>query len=403
MEAEKIVQQLFTVILKQFVFIGLTIISVHILGTANAQTSIYQPNYLYSEIDSVTKNKIFTSLDTLFSQIERGKISESIISKDNSALSISTMQSFAGMEASQKDSIDNFYKKQLINLYPISANKFWVSIAFIGSKDNEPSILKNIINLIATNTNGNITFSIPLNYLTKEWKTKAVGNITYFFRGKINLERAANFNEKNTKIAASLELQPEKLNFYLCNNYQEILQLLGYEYDAELNGKTRDGYGVDSKTIFSIMGNEDFSHDVFHFYSDKIRGDIKRNRTVEEGIGYSWANAYYTNTNGEMIEQKELIQELKKYLNTNPKASLLELFNNDTKIFSHLPPEISVKSTISSLLCDYVKSKNGVDGIKALIKCGSGDNNFFKALNDLVSINQTNFDTEAIKLLENYK
>jgi hypothetical protein len=30
--------------------------------------------------------------------------------------------------------------------------------------------------------------------------------------------------------------------------------------------------------------------------------EIKPNRTVEEGIAYSWGNAYYTKTNGEMIE-----------------------------------------------------------------------------------------------------
>jgi hypothetical protein len=387
--------------LKQFILIILSGIS--IFKPAYSQTNIYKPAYLNCEIDSPQKIKIYASLDTLFSQIAKGKISETIISKENSALSISILQSLAGIEKSNTDSIADFYKKQLINIYPVTTNEFWISLALIGSKNNEPPVLKSIINVVATNAINNITFSIPLNYLTQTWRTQIVGNITYHFRDAINFKRAEIFNDKNTKIAKALGLQPEKLNFYLCGNYQEILQMLGLEYDSESNGETRDGYGVDSKTIFSIMGNEDFSHDIFHYYSAKIRGDIKRNKTVEEGFAYTWGNAYYTNNNGEMIVQKELVHDLKNYLKANPKISLLDLFNKDSKIFSDLPPEISVKSTIAGLLCEQVESKKGKDGIIALIKCEKGDDNFFKTLNDLISINQTNFDTEVTELLVNYK
>lgn len=380
----------------------LLILSVWTVGTINAQSLILKPTYLNCKTDSSTKSKIFTSLDTLFNQIKTGKINPSLIYKENAELSISTIKSFAGIEANKKDSISNFYKKQMINLYPISANEYWISLAFIGFKNNEIPILKNIINLIATNVDNNIVFSIPTKYLTKTWKTKVVGDITYFYRDNINIDRAKKFNNKNTEIANKLGLKPERLNFYMCNNYQEISQLLGYEYDMESNGKTRDGYGVISKTIFSIMNNEDFSHDIFHFYSAKIRGGIKRNSTTEEGIAYSWGNAYYTKADGEMIEQKELIHYLKSYLKENPKTSLLELFNKNTKIFNQLAPEISVKSTISSLLCDEVERKKGTDGIKELIKCGRGDDIFFKVLNDLIAINQTNFDVEVMKLVEQY-
>lgn len=282
----------------------LFIFALLVVGTTNAQSLIFKPYYLKSELDSSTKSKILTSLDTLFSQIKSGKIKEALINKDNTELNMLTMQTFAGIEESKKDSITNFYKKQLINIYPISNNEVWISLAFIGEEDNKVPILQNIINLIATHTNNNVVFSIPIKYLTKSWKTKIVGNITYFFRNRINTERAAKFNAKNTIIANKLGLQPEKFNFYLCNNYQEILQLLGYEYDAESNGKTKEGFGVDASNIFSIMNNEDFSHDLFHYYSSKIRGDLKRNRTVEEGIAYSWGNAYYTNANGELLSKK---------------------------------------------------------------------------------------------------
>jgi len=380
----------------------LTALCLLMVGVINAQSQILKPAFLNCKTDSSTKSKIFTSLDTLFNQIKNGKIDLALIYKENAELCISTFKSFSGIEESKKDSIADFYKEQLINIYPISANEYWISIAFIGSKNNEDPVLKNIINLIAVNVDNNIAFSLPTRYLTKTWKTKFVGDITYFYRGKINIGRAKRFNNKNTEIANRLGLKPERLSFYMCDNYQEIIRLLGCEYDIESNGETRDGFGVVAKTIFSIMNNEDFSHDIFHFYSAKIRGDIMRNRTAEEGIAYSWGNAYYTKADGEMIEQKELIHNLKIYLNENPYASLLDLFNKNTKIFNHLASEISVKSTISSLLCDEVERQKGIDGIKALIKCGRGDDNYFKTVNDLIAINQTNFDTEVMRLIVRY-
>ena len=371
------------------------------LTNANAQSYILKPSHLTYQMDSLTKKTILTSLDTLFFQIKNNIIDSILIGKGRNDFNV--LNSLAGIETYKKDSLPDFYKKQLINFYPISTNEYWISLAYIGVQVNGVPILKNIINLVATKTGNNISFSLPLDFLTKSWKSKVVGNVTYYFRDKINLQRAKAFDIKNTTIASKLGLKPEKLQFYMCNNYQEISQLLGYEYDLESNGKTRDGYGVDNNTIFSTMNNEDFSHDVFHFYSGKMRNGIKGNRTVEEGIAYSWGNAYYTNPNGEMIEQKELIGFLKNYVKGNPSENVFQLFSKDPKIFNAIAPELSVKSAISSLLCDEVERQKGLVGISELIKCRRGDDAFFKTLNSLVSINIANFETEVKKLILAYR
>ena len=96
------------------------------------------------------------------------------------------------------------------------------------------------------------------------------------------------------------------------------IHLLGFGYSLYSNGKYRDGYGVDTKTIFAVMNNEDFSHDMFHYYSGQINKRENRNWITEEGIAYAWGNAYYTDKNGEMISNKRLITELKDYLAKNP-------------------------------------------------------------------------------------
>ena len=387
--------------MKNKIAIALLILFSWSFNEVNAQTSIFRPSYLNYPQDSVVKKTILNSLEILFSQIKNNTIDTLLIGKGRSDFNV--LKSLAGLEENKKDSIPDFYKKQLINFYQISTNEYWISLAYIGVKNGESPILKNIINVVATNTDGNIMFSLPLNHLTKTWKSKVVGNITYHFRDKINLQNAKLFNEKNTQIATKLGLFPEKMDFYMCDNYQEISQLLGYEYDLESNGKTRDGYGVDGNNIFSIMNNEDFSHDVFHFYSGKLRNQKKGNRTVEEGIAYGWGNAYYTDKNEKMIEQRELIGFLKNYLKENPTISLFQLFSKDPKILNSIAPEVSIKSAIASLLCDEVERKKGIEGIKELIMCGRGDVVFFETLNKLVAINQTNFDIEVKKLVLAYQ
>jgi len=378
------------------------ILSLFVLS-AHAQSVLLKPDYLNYDIDSTTKNKILTSLDTLFAQIKRNKIHPSLIDKDNAWLTTRMVEYLSGKELNKKLNITDFYKKELINLYPISSSEYWITVAYVGCDVDKPPVIRLIVNLVAKQSENQIVFSTPLRYLTKSWKTEIIGNITYYTKDRINRERANMFDKRNTKFATIFGSKPEKLNFYLCTNFQEILQLQGNEYVMNLNGMINDGYGVFNNTIFGVMGNEDFSHDLFHHYTEKFRGDVKINLPVEEGIAYSWGNAFYANKSGEMIGQKELVEELRKYLTGNPKTNMLDLYHNNPKIFKNYPPKVTVKSTICSLLSDEVERVKGMEGIKALIKCGPGDDNFFKKLNEIVSIDQTNFDKEVRRLIREYR
>ena len=64
------------------------------LGKLNAQSLISKPTYLKFEMDSLTKSKILTSLDTLFFQIKRLKIEESLINNDNFELILLRLNRF---------------------------------------------------------------------------------------------------------------------------------------------------------------------------------------------------------------------------------------------------------------------------------------------------------------------
>ena len=367
----------------------------------SASAQVFTPAYLRISLDDSTKNHLLEKLDTLIAQAKRGQRPAALVSVKDSAFSMDMFASLQTIGDNTTDSIPGFYKPSLINVYAVSPTEYLLSLAFAGIKDGRP-VIKAVMQMLATIDSGNITFATPLTYYTRNWHTKQVGNVTYHYVDRINLKTAALFNEKNTRMAQKLQLPVDTLDFYLCDNYQEILPLLGFSYSQSSNGRTRDGYGVVSGKIFSVMHSEDFSHDLLHEYVYMIRTNT-RNRPAEEGLAYTWGNAYYTDAQGESISQHTLVMALKAYLAAHPGASLLELFNKDPKIFDALAKEVSVKTTIASVICDDIEKQKGVEGIKALVNCGAGDDNYFAVIDKLTGVNKTNFNDRVGALLQAYK
>ena len=376
---------------------GLFVFLIFILKAwlVSAQTPIVKSVELHTIIPAPTQLTLLNALDTLMLHIGKGTLESTELNPVGFALTTSIFHDLKSIANDEKGR--HYYNPRLLNLYPVTANQYFISLVFIRD-DAANNSIRAIINLMAAVDSSGVKFSIPLYYLTRNWKTAKTGNITYHYPDNINILRAKGFDKANTRIALKLGLKPEQFDFYLCNNYQEILPLLGYEYDQESAGMVSDGYGVDAHTIFSIMHNEDFSHDTFHYYAAKIRKNA-RNSAAEEGIAYSWGNAYYTDEHGEMITQKQLGPKLKEYLVQHPQASLLELFSKNPMI---LTGQLKVRSLIASLICDEVERKQGIIGIKELINCGRGDDNYFIVVNKFTGINTSNFNERVAALLENY-
>lgn len=370
--------------------------------SAIAQETILKPQFPTSAIDSITYLNFNNSLESFFHEIGQGKINEKWLTPQKGEFTKTVLQEIVNYEI-KKDSLNaKIQDKQLINLYPISTDKYFTTISYISYNRESDPMLVYIINIIATEKNNEFTFSIPIDYLTRYWKVETIGNITYHFREEIDKERAALFNSKNSLIAGKLGLKPERLDFYMCDDFQEISALMGYGYSVYSKGIYRDGYGVDAKTIFSIMNNEDFSHDIFHYYSGQINQLADRNGIAEEGIAYLWGNAYYTDHDGEMITHGRLMGELKKYMSAHPNTDLFHLFENNDKIFNDIAPEISVSSIISGMIANEIEQEKGMVGILKLINAGRKDRmeNYLRVTNELLGINKDNFNEKVTQLLE---
>ena len=387
--------------------IGLTLLCVvplfiSVIFTQNLECS----NELKEHIDEA----LLTSLNSLIKQIENNTVTEDLLWKKEKHFSKVVFEDIYNYEKSLKDTS---YKisTTLLNCYPVGRGRHLNLIAYYRQNKNSPKTLKMLLTIIAYKESENITFSTPLSYYTEFWKTQKIGSITYYFRDKINEERAEKFAKKNVQLARKFKQAPQNLKFFMVSNYQELLKLLGFDYYSESVGQLRDGYGVvGDEVIFSVMNNEDFSHDIFHYYSESIHDKSVRNWVTEEGLAYSWGNAYYTKKDGEMAEQKELLEILKLYIGQHQEIDLLSLFKNHfwtdkSGIYEALAPDFSVGRVISSLICDEVFKVHGMTGINQLLTIGSEPNHFdpfFQAIDQLIGINKQNFNEKVYQLIDNY-
>ncbi len=282
---------------------------------------------------------------------------------------------------------------KLVNLYQLDNKKYKVTFTF--SEKNSKDLIC-MFSLIVKEENNSFIFETTLNYYTTHWKKTKIGQITYFHLQPINKSIANVFNTNNKVIAQKLGLNAEVMNFYITENYQEINKLLGYDYEKSTNSTIRDGFGVVDNKIFAIQNCEDFSHDIFHYYSSKIHK--KRNWITEEGIAYLWGNAYYLDKDNEIIKFPRLLEELKIYLKQNPSENAFSLFSNDKKIFNEIAPEISVRSTISALILKNIETKFGISGIKKMIEIDMGIESYLNKTDELIGINEQTFN-EKINLM----
>lgn len=114
-----------------------------------------------------------------------------------------------------------------------------------------------------------------------------------------------------------------------------------------------------------------------------------------------WGNAYYTTPNAKSPALEELLPAFQKYLDEHKGAQLLSLFEKNPDVLAEYgyPKPIEVNKIIAALICREIERKKGEKGIIELLKCGRGNNNFFRVVEQLIGLNHENFDSELRHLV----
>jgi hypothetical protein len=334
-----------------------------------------------SSLASAQNKEIFSNaVDALFASIKTGQIPDTLLTGKDTGLTRTILLNYRPIAE---------MRHELINEYPLEKGLYRLMIVC--------DTLRELLTLDARLEQDQVRFALPLWYDSRNWKEVQAGTVCYHYDHDFEPKAAKAFDAFNRQLAGKLGLQPMRLEFYLTDNYQQIQHLFGFSYDRSAAGKTRDGSYANERTIFAIMHNEDFSHDLVHYYVSLIRKS-PRNSFAEEGLAYYWGNAYYTDSAGQMIPFPRIKRELQAYLVQHPEADLLSLFRQDARGLFGSAAEVSLRSALSAVLMEAIEKEQGVSGVLRLINCGSGEQNYFSVLEKLTSINTSNFDERLRRL-----
>ena len=325
-----------------------------------SQTRFKLSSAFHSRLSVTKTDRIVGALDRLLFSIGAGKIDTTLLEPENIEFHYNFFRDLQGIE--NKDTVAGYFYPQLINLYPLTETQSMLTLVFSKGDD-----LGRIYNFLVREKEGHLFFASPLYYNTRFWKTKTVGTIRYFFPDSVNMQRAELFDRKNKTIARKLALPLRHWDVYLCQNFQEALNIQGCVYEYSRNGVVNSGYIVDPCTLFACMHDEDF----------------------------------YTTPNAKSPALEELLPAFQKYIDEHKGAQLLSLFEKNPDVLAEYgyPKPIEVNKIIAALICREIERQKGEKGIIELLKCGRGNNNFFRVVEQLIGLNRENFDSELRRLV----
>lgn len=347
--------------------------------------SVAGQGYTFPNIGETDVQQVRTTIDTLFAGIRIGHVPLQSITGPQKEL---TRDMLEYLKNRQGEGISH----EIVNCYPLDSQNYRVMVAC-----SNANVLQQLYTVDVRLDQARVTVDLPLWHDTRTWSSDRTGTIHYYYDHDFDAGAARDFNETNRRIAGKLGLPVDSFDFYLSDNYQQIIHWMGLTYDRLTAGQTRDGFII-GHTIFAICHNEDFSHDLVHYYVYKVR-KAPRNPYAEEGVAYYWGNAYYPDGEGRMISLGRLKADLRDYLATHPDVDWLTLFQKNQRGVFGPAKEVSVRSTLSGIIAENIEKNHGLDGILRLLNCGAGEEDYFRVTGMLAGIDSANFNRRIPELL----
>ncbi len=287
----------------------------------------------------------------------------------------------------EKDSIKNYYQPQLIEIVDTDIkNQKLFKIAFIGVNKNQ-SIIKSIYNILVRKDE-TISLQRPLEFLTKNWTVKNIGNIEYVISPyrKLNEEDVEKQFEIERLLTSYFDLEPIKITYYSCKNPKELFEIKGFDYNPMMYVGQTGGF-AESNIIFSANNSEFYAHELIHIYSQKRFPTIPR--LLDEGF------AMLAGGSG-VLDYQFHRENLIKYLQESPELN----FSNYTEPYQrmYIYEETSVPYMVGAILCELILKEYGKEKLFELFQ---SEEDLWVSL-DKIGITKENLDFKLKFVLKNY-
>lgn len=186
------------------------------------------------------------------------------------------------------------YRFSIQGIEKIDKDKYEVTVSITENIDSLNNFVISIYSFYSIKDNSNkYKFSLKLNDILDEWYKIKIGNIVFYKQDSstFNREEAIKMNSDNIKFSEIFKTKPIDSIFYFSfQNTDEMFQTMGFNYIQNIHYSKTGALPYIGKNfkriIFAGNGKEIYSHELVHYYLDKMAVDttINYSRFTVEGI-----------------------------------------------------------------------------------------------------------------------
>jgi hypothetical protein len=353
--------------------------------------------------DTTTQNQLLTALNGFLSQKEKPAKENTYVLKAHLLETSALLDEMKHVEENTELKQPAFYKCYLTNVMPLNENDYLIQCSYIGLNETTP-VLRASFTMVATKAANQFHFSSPLKQNSLSWKMETVDTTIFHFKNSFNSGNAKAYLKKVAEYDKKLNAPNQPTEFYCCDNFHGVLQLIGVDYKADYNGMSHNTLSVlENNTNLVLDGavTSDFAkfdpHDLWHDRLRRILSPDIINRPVDEGCAYLYGGSWG------VMSWKDVLEKFKAYAAANENADWLALYN-DNRIFDEKDAHpLRVDFAVNALFVQKIEREKGFAAVMELLSCGKkeADNaNYFKALEKITGISKSNFSSKVASLIK---
>ncbi len=208
---------------------------------------------------------------------------------------------------------------------------------------------------------GNLYFVNPMFLVADAWESVKVRSISYFYPSyhRFNKKKAAHLAHNIAKLEKEWQLQPIAIRYYFADTKEEIDHFRGFDFTLAMGNKDKPSGMSDGMDNIVYCGGwgENYFHEVVHVYLNRL---FPRS-PLGEGLA-----VFYGGSLGHDLGWH--LQRVNQYLQLHKEVNL-----NNLDDFYYIDNFTNPNSTILGMLVMAAYKKDGIEGIKRLMKYSSLD------------------------------
>lgn len=243
-------------------------------------------------------------------------------------------------------------------------------------KDGTPYVLA-IVNYLAQKEDGKYKLRNALTYNRQQWNMLSVGYVDYYYPDEhiFNYTKAQALNDFIVESCEHFDVQPERFEYYLAEDYDQIQHLKGIDYYLGMGGHAKPTGKASGNRIYCAGMGEYYPHEVFHVQIDKHFPN--KHFWASEG-----AATFLGGSRGKSLNWH--IKRTHRYLEKHPELDFKEMLN-----LSNLDSETAYHYVLGGLIVQKIWEKGGWSLVKELMNSGSRDEDYYRAIEELLGVPQT--------------